>query len=163
MFWRLRRVDFAHMTGEARKAALKELTLRQEPPGLLAYHDGQPVAWCSLGPRQDFPALERSRSLKRIDAVPVWSIVCFYVAKPFRRQGLLIGLIRMAAAYARSRGARMLEAYPVDIHSPRLKGLTLHGFHGYMGIATTFEAAGFVQVGRASETQLIMRCDLEVG
>jgi hypothetical protein len=54
MFWRLRRKDFYHLNGEGRKAALKEMTLENKAPGLLAYVNEQVAGWCSLGPGEDY-------------------------------------------------------------------------------------------------------------
>ena len=114
----------------------------------------EPIAWVSLGPRETFPPLERSRTLVRVDEQPVWSIVCFFVAKPYRRQGLMIKLLRGAVAYAASQGAQIVEGYPVDPPAgERVSG----GMEGYMGLASTFRKAGFVEVARPSERRKIMR------
>ena len=158
MFWRVRRADFARMNPGERKAALQELTARPLAPGLLAYAAGQPVGWVSLGPREDFAALAHSRILPPLDDVPVWSIVCFFVTRSRRRQGLLTELIRAAVQYAGAHGAKVVEAYPTDMQSQRLAGVRLTGYSGYMGIASAFREAGFVPLKQASETQLIMRC-----
>jgi hypothetical protein len=157
MFWRVPHADFNRMKGEERKAGLYSLAHSTQPPGVLAYVDGNPAGWCSLGPRQDFAALERSRVLKRIDDLPVWSVVCFFVARPYRRQGLVLALLKGAVGYAASQGARIVEAYPLDLQTPRLQGARLTGYSGYMGIASVFRAAGFSEIARASETQMIMR------
>jgi GNAT superfamily N-acetyltransferase len=156
-FWRLKRADFNALDDEGRKAVLRELTLSNRVPGVLAYVDGKAVGWCSIGPREDFAALEGSRVFKRTDDQPVWSIVCFYVAKGYRRQGMMAALLRGAVEYARSQGATIIEGYPNDLESPKLAGKKLSGDGGYMGIASAFREAGFVEVGRASETKLIMR------
>jgi GNAT superfamily N-acetyltransferase len=157
MFWRLRRVDFNKLDGEGRKVVLKNMTMNNEVPGVLAYLDGQPIGWCSIGPRQGFAALENSRILKRMDDVPVWSIVCFFVAKPYRKSGIMSKLLHGAVDYAVGQGAQVVEGYPIDMLSHKLAGQTLTGFSGFMGIASVFKLAGFMQVGQASETQLIMR------
>lgn len=157
MFRRLRSAEFNRMTGEERKAALHALTKREVAPGLLAYLDGEPAGWVSIGPRPDFAMLERSRVLKRVDDTPVWTIVCFFIAKPYRRQGLMTALLRAAVEYARQHGAPAVEAHPLDLHSELLEGKTLKGYSGFTGIAAVFRQAGFEQVGQASETQLIMR------
>jgi GNAT superfamily N-acetyltransferase len=157
MFWRLDRADFKKQQGEGNKATLRELTLTGRVPGLLAYVDGRPVGWCSIGAREGYLALERSRILKRVDDRPVWSIVCFFVARPYRRSGLMGELLRGAVAYARKQGAQFVEAYPIDTEAPPLAGKKLTPVGGYMGIASAFRALGFVEVGRASETQLIVR------
>jgi GNAT superfamily N-acetyltransferase len=157
MFWRLAHTDFNRMTGEERKAGLQSLALSAQPPGLLAYVDGTVAGWCSLGRREDFAALERSRTLKRIDDRPVWSVVCFFIAKPYRRQGITQALLKGAVDYAASQGAKIIEAYPIDLQTPRLQDARLTGCSGYMGIASVFGAVGFSEAARASETQVIMR------
>jgi GNAT superfamily N-acetyltransferase len=76
--------------------------------------DGRAVGWVSLGPREDFERLERSRVRPRLDDIAVWSIVCFVVAKRARRQGVGAQLLDAAIDFARQHGAPALEAYPVD-------------------------------------------------
>lgn len=152
MWWRLSRAQFRKQTGQENRQALKAIVNSGHVPGLLAYAQGEPIAWCSLGPRESFPALERSRTLKRIDDQPVWSIVCFFVAKPFRRRGLMVKLLKAALKYTEKHGARIVEGYPVD---PR--GSRMHGYDGYTGVVSTFRNAGFREVLRRSADQPIMR------
>lgn len=160
MFWRLRRADYQAMTGEGRRDRLRGLALAGEEPGVLATLAGQPVGWCAVGPREDFLALENSRILKRVHAQPVWSIACFFVSKTQRRRGITRALLAGAVAFAAARGASLIEGYPIDLQSPPLAGQKLTSVGGYMGIASVYRQLGFVEVGRASETQLIMRLDI---
>ena len=157
MFWRMTHTDFNRMKAAERKTRLQLLTLGARPPGVIAYVDGTPAGWCSLGPREDYIALERSRNLRRVDDRPVWSVVCFFVAKPYRRQGLALALLKGAVGYAAAQGAKIVEAYPLDLQTPRLQGAHLTGTSGYMGIASVFREAGFSEAARTSETQVIMR------
>ena len=157
MFWRLNRADFNKMKGEDRKAVLRDMTSKNQVAGVLAYIKEQPIGWCSIGPRENYAALENSRVLKRVDDIPVWSIVCFFIAKGFRRKGVLSTLLRGAITYAEEQGAGVIEGYPIDMQTQELAGKTLTGYSGFMGIASAFRDAGFVKVGEASETQLIMR------
>jgi len=157
MFWRLERAEFKKLRGDGTKAVLKDMTLNNRVPGLLAYVDGKAVGWCSVGPREAYLALEKSRILKRVDQEPVWSIVCFFVDKAHRKQGVMKALIQGAVAYAQSAGAKIVEGYPIDMQAPKLVGQKLSGCGGYMGIAAAFRETGFIEIGRASETQLIMR------
>jgi GNAT superfamily N-acetyltransferase len=152
MWWRLKRSEFAKQIGQGNKEALKRIVEAGEVPGLLAYADGQPVAWCSLGPRETFPALERSRTLKRVDDKPVWSIVCFFVARSARRKGVMQKLLRAAVEYARAHGAEIVEGYPAEPTG------SLSGASGFTGVVSTFRQAGFVEVLRRSRAQPIMRC-----
>jgi GNAT superfamily N-acetyltransferase len=123
-----------------------------ETPGLLAYCDGEPVGWCALAPREAYPRLERSRILKPVDAEPVWSVTCFFVARPFRRRGVTVALLKAAVAYAKAHGARIVEGYPVEP-----KGTRMPDPFVYTGLASAFRKTGFVEVLRRSQTRPIMR------
>jgi hypothetical protein len=154
MWWRLPRAEFGRQTGAQHREGLKELVDSGQVPGILAYAGSEPLAWISIGPRDSFPPLERSRTLKRVDNRPVWSIVCFFVAKPYRDRGLMVALLQGAVAYAASQGAQIVEGYPVDPGEARVDG----GSTGFMGLASAFCKAGFVEVARPSESRAIMRC-----
>lgn len=121
-------------------------------PGLLAYEGGRPVAWCSIGPREEYSALERSRILKPMDDEPVWSVVCFFVAKDYRRKGMTVKFLKAAVEYARRKGARIVEGYPVEPKKPDMPPP-----FAYTGLASAFRKAGFREVLRRSDTRPIMR------
>jgi len=156
MWWRLKRSQFEKQKGEENKRALKKIVDSGEIPGLLAYANNQPIAWCSVAPRETYPVLERSRTLKRIDDQPVWSVVCFFVAKPFRRRGVTVKLLRAAVEYVKEQGARIVEGYPVEPKKTRMPDA-----FAYTGLVSTFRKAGFVEVLRRSETRPIMRYLIE--
>jgi GNAT superfamily N-acetyltransferase len=96
--------------------------------------------------------LERSRALKRIDAQPVWSVVCFFVARPYRRHGVAAKLLRAAVEYARRRGVRIVEGYPVEP-----KKSPMPDAFAWTGLVAAFRQAGFREVHRPSATRAIMR------
>lgn len=96
MWWRLKRSDFAKRAGRKNKTAMKRIIDSGHVPGLLAYAEGDPVGWCSVATRETYPVLERSWTLKRIDDESVWSVVCFFVGKPFRSKGLMSSLLEAA-------------------------------------------------------------------
>jgi GNAT superfamily N-acetyltransferase len=152
MWWRLRRSEYDQKKGAGTKRALKKLIAMGQVPGLLAYAEGEPVGWCSVAPRQDFSALERSRILKPVDDQPVWSVVCFFVARPFRRKGVTQQLLTAAIEYARKQGAKIIEGYPVEPKTSSVPDVFV-----FTGLASAFRKAGFVQVVRRSETRPIMR------
>ena len=151
MWFRMRSSEAQKSTSAKNKTALKALVDADQPPGLLAYVNGEVAGWVSLDRRERFPHLEHSRKLKRIDAEPVWSIVCFVVGRRFRRQGLMAALLNAAVDYAGKQGARIVEAYPLESTREQT------GFDGFSGIASTFRKAGFAEVKRVSEKQLMMR------
>jgi GNAT superfamily N-acetyltransferase len=100
------------------KEALKSLVAQDPPPGLLGYLDKTPAGWVSLGPREGYAKLARSPVMKPIDDQAVWSVVCFVVPSEYRKQGVARELLEGAVNYARKRGVRLLEAYPVDHYCP---------------------------------------------
>jgi GNAT superfamily N-acetyltransferase len=152
MWWRLAAKEWKENQGEGNKAALRSLVEAGQVPGLIAYVDGGPAGWISLGPRECFPRFERSRILKPVDERPVWSIVCFFIAKPHRRRGLSVTLLRAAVDYAKREGAEVLEGYP---NEPR-KESAVDAFM-YTGLKRAFDQVGFEEVARRSETRPIMR------
>ena len=154
MWWRLSRSEWTRQRGEANKAAFKQIVDSGEVPGIIAYADGQPVGWCSVGPREAFPALDRSRTLKRLDDQPVWPIVCFFVDRRFRRQGLTVQLLRAVVDYVRARGGKVIEGYP------QRSAKQVADAWVYMGLAPAFLKAGFTEVARPSKTRSIMRYTL---
>ncbi len=87
MRWRMTSSAYRRSSKQDRVDALEELVRAGTPAGILAYSEGQPVAWCSIAPRETYQALERYRALPRIDDSPVWSIACLFVDRHFRRQG----------------------------------------------------------------------------
>ena len=99
--------------GRGNRRRLKSLVTRGEAPGVLGYANGEPIAWCVVAPRAKYVALARSRVLAPLDDEPVWSISCLFVAKGHRRRGVGTRAIAAATELARSRGAKIVEAYPI--------------------------------------------------
>ena len=156
MWWRMKRSEFDKQSGAEKKQGLKDVVDANQVPGILAYANGEPVAWCSVAPREGFASLERSPTLKRVDEEPVWSIVCFFVAKPYRRQGLMVTLLKAAIDYAKAHGAKIVEGYPIEPkhdHLPEVSSFT--------GLVSAFQEVGFVEVLRRSEKRPIMRYFIE--
>ena len=146
-----RKVGSGTGRGDVNRPALKRLVDRGEVPGLIGYRDGVPVGWVSLGPREDYAKLQRSPIMKPVDDRPVWSIVCFFVEEGSRGQGIADRLLRAAVDYARSKGARMLEAYPVD------KGERSDPDTMFFGAKSMYDRAGFEEVARRKPTRPVVR------
>jgi GNAT superfamily N-acetyltransferase len=152
MYWRTTRREFEEGQGAGNKSAMKGIVESGEVPGLLFYLDNHPVAWCSIAPRDHYASLNRSRILKKLDEIPVWSLVCFFVDKDFRNQGLIQEVLRGAIEYVRDQGGKVIEAYPTVPKGGRLPPVS-----SYMGLPSMFEKAGFVEVARPSKSKAVMR------
>jgi GNAT superfamily N-acetyltransferase len=156
MWWRLKRSEYDRTKGEGNKTAMRELTMSGESAGLIAYLGAQPVAWCSVAPRDSFPVLDRSRILKRLDDKPVWSIVCLFVARPFRRKGITVELLKAAISFVRKQGGGIVEGYPIEPKKDEMPDL-----FAATGLVSAFRRAGFRECARRSETRPIMRYEIK--
>ena len=152
MYWRLTRSQHDQQQGELNRRGIKALVDSGNIPGILAYVDDEPVGWCSIAPRQEFATLARSRILKPVDDQPVWSVVCFFVTRKYRRQGLTIQLLNAAVEYSASKGATIIEGYPVEPKEGKAPDVFV-----FTGLSSAFKQAGFKEVLRRSETRPIMR------
>jgi GNAT superfamily N-acetyltransferase len=152
MWWRLQRAVFTEQKGAGNKRALKKLADKGTVLGLIAYLKDQPIGWCAVAPREDYIRLEKSRILQPVDDLPVWSVTCFFVAKPFRGRGMVRQLLTAAISYVKKQGGRIVEGYPVEPKKGRMPDPFI-----YTGPASAYLKAGFKEVVRRSDTRPIMR------
>jgi len=156
MWWRIKRKDFEQQQGQGNHDAMCSIIESGKIPGILAYSNGDPVAWCSVAPREDYPVLDRSHVLKRVDDQSVWSVVCFFMAKGYRQKGLSARMLREAVEYATENGASIVEGYPITPKKDQAPDIYI-----FTGLESTFLKAGFVEVARRSESRPIMRYFIE--
>lgn len=159
--------DWTPEPREQRAAALHEQTHAGDPTapttsGLVAYLDGEPVGWCAVEPRISYPRLLSSRSpvpWKGRSEDPadegVWAVTCFVTRKGFRNRGVSAALVAAVPAYARSRGARAVEGYPMIT----LPGKEITWGELYVGSRNSFADAGFVEVSAPTPRRRVMRID----
>jgi len=153
-WWRLTSAEFTKFSKDEKKNFIRTLVQGGTIPGLIAYVDDFPAGWVSVGPRESFAHLERSKVLARVDDKPVWCINCFFIERKHRRMGLTSFLIEEAVKFAKANGAKLIEAYPIDaqekMRSPNL----------YYGVADTFRKLGFHEVDRREKGHVIMRLEI---
>ena len=168
MWWKLKRSQFEKQKGKKNKLAMKKMVNSGKVPGILAYVENKPIAWCSVGPRESYPALERSRLLKRIvedpvrggvedpirggNSEPVWSVVCFFVKKSEREKGVSTKILQAAVNYAKRKGAKIVEGYPLQPKKTRWADAFI-----WTGHLSAFLKVGFKQIHRPSPTRAIVR------
>jgi len=151
--WRKPKAQFQRDKGAANRASLRALVKQGPPPGILAYCDGQPAGWCAMAPRRDYITLAKSRVLRPLDDAPVWSVSCFFVAKPYRRRGISVGLLQAAIAFVREQGGRILEGYPALSATAAVSPT-----FAWTGTLDAFLKAGFQEMPRWSASRPIVRC-----
>jgi GNAT superfamily N-acetyltransferase len=130
--------------------------------GLIAYLDDEPVGWVAAKPRTAYPKLRTLRvpwtdRNEDKDDDCVWAVTCFVVRKGFRGRGLTYPLARATIEYARERGARALEGYPM-ITEP---GKEITWGEAHVGTRQVFEEAGFEEVSHPTKRRVVMRIDFE--
>lgn len=152
MWWRSTRREFEQRGCEGNRQAMKAIVQSGQVPGIMAYYQGQPVGWCSVAPREQYGALERSPVLKRLDDTAVWSLICLFVTSGYREQKIAEALIQAALEYVRSQGGQVVEAYPTQPGEGPLPPVS-----SFMGVPAIFERAGFVECARPSKRKVIMR------
>ncbi len=157
MYFRITSKEFNKNTGKGNKLALKTLVKSGGMPGILAFQNGKAVGWCSFGPRTDFVRLKTSRYCKAIDEEPVWSIVCFFIHKSHRKQGISQALLHAAIDYIKKQKVKIIEAYAI---SPKA-GKKPSNIDAYVGPEAIYKKAGFKVVARHAEHRPIMRYFVE--
>ncbi len=134
------------------RQAFHELVRAGPPPGLLAYDDGEPVAWCRVMPRGALPGLANSRYFKTdLDIEDVWSLACFVVRRSHRGRGLTTVLTKAAVEFVRVQGGGTVESYPWDTGEAKADSVV------YTGLASTFTRLGFDVVQRRADHKPMMR------
>jgi GNAT superfamily N-acetyltransferase len=157
MLWRLTRKQFELQKGDGNKLAMKAFVDAKEVPGILAYHDSEPIGWCAIAPRNSYSYLSRSRILKPVDNRPCWSVSCLFIDKSYRKKGVSTQLLRAATEHAKSQGAELVEGYPVEPKSEK----DIPAAFAWTGIPSAFIRAGFKEILRRSPARPIMRIELK--
>ena len=126
--------------------------------GLVAYLDAEPVGWCAVEPRTEYEGLLRNnrvpwegRSEDKTDD-SVWAVTCLFARAGFRKRGVSRALARAAVDFARERGARAIEGYPMTT-----KNVIAEELH--VGTEGVFADAGFTEVSRPTLRRIVMRID----
>ena len=162
-YFRLRGKAWSGSTVASNRAGLEAPVLGDDmPPGVLAYDDaGEPAGWCAVAPKASYQRLLASPIAKStVGGVAasddVWSITCFVVRVGWRRQGVARALVDGAVELARSGGATVVEAYPIDVEA-RASVSSSELYHGTLSV---FLAAGFAEVDRPAAGRAIVRLAL---
>ena len=122
---------------------------------------GEPVGWCAVEPRLNYEGLLRVYRVpwlgrdedKRDESV--WAVTCVFVRAGYRRRGVSYALALAAVDFARSRGAKALEAYPMVTS----KGEEIAWGELHVGSRSIFAAAGFKEVTRPTPRRVVMRVE----
>jgi GNAT superfamily N-acetyltransferase len=157
------RESFASFPVEERAHRLRQQTECGHPAsettsGLIAYVDEEPAGWCAVEPRAAYTGLVRNNRVPWLNRAEdkaddsVWAVTCLFARAGFRRRGISRALARAAVDFARERGARAIEGYPMT--TTEVISEELH-----VGTRGVFAAAGFTEVSRPTLRRVVMRID----
>ncbi len=142
MVWRKMEAGEDDSDSSVRKNSLRRYIDNEFPVGLICYANSEPIAWCSIAPRESYNKLKGDSSLPN-----VWALVCLYVSSRYKNAGLAEKLISEALKYARDNGAKFVEAYPFDTDSPGYR---------FMEFMPEFEKMGFNFINKAGNERNLM-------
>jgi len=169
--FKLRRLEsFGSFPAEERARRLREQTNSGDPragttSGLVAYLDDEPVGWCAVEPRTEYEGLVRNNRVPWTDRDEdktdgsVWAVACLFTRAGFRRRGISYVLACAAVDFARERGARAVEGYPLITTA----GTNVIWDELLVGSPGVFAAAGLTQVSHPTKRRLVMRIDFTDG
>ena len=107
MYWRLKKGErWEDLQGAPAKRRMKALVAAGKAQGAIAFAGEEPVGWIAYGPRQDFPRLERARTLACDDSEQVWSLPCFFIKAGWRDRGVATALLRIRFDHCAERTQR---------------------------------------------------------
>jgi len=152
-WFRMTSREFSASKKEGHKELMRTIVHSGVEPGLVAYADGVPAGWVALGPRESYKRLATSTVLGPVDDQPVWVLPCFFIHRDYRCQGGMEKLLMAAIDYAKSKGVKILEAFPVEAEGK------VSPVHLFTGKASVFRRLGFKQVAMR-ENRPILRLAL---
>lgn len=141
MAWRRPGREWEKHRGASNQRAFQRLVTSGTAKGVLAFAGGEPVGWCSIGPRVDFKSLATKRSLLTDWDQDTWSVTCFFVPRDQRGRGVAGKLLGEAVNLARRCGARRIEGYPVV--PTKGFGTKIPGAFAWTGLPQIFERKRF--------------------
>ena len=155
--WRIEKGEkWNDVKGAIAKERLHNGILGGTTLGIIAFDGETPIGWCTFGPRDSFPRLNRARSLQCADSSRVWSLPCFFVIRGYRGKGVAKAMLKHAFEAMREKGVEIAEGYP---SKPNKDGQYIAAF-SWTGTISLFEKAGFATAGNAEGSKRRVRKQL---
>lgn len=165
--FKIGRWEWTPPSPEERTERMREETCSDNPAaptttGLIAYLSHEPVGWCAVEPRTMYeqllttrsPVYWKGRTEDKSDS-GVWAVTCFVTRVGYRNRGVSSALVAAAPAFARQRGARAIEGYPM-VTQP---GKDITWGELFVGSRNSFADAGFIEVSKPTLRRVVMRID----
>ena len=155
--WRIEKGEqWSQVKGSVAKRRLHSGISKKTTHGILAFSGNIPIGWCTFGPRDSFPRINRAPTLKCRDSDSVWSVPCFFVSRDYRDRGVATRLLRHAIKVMKRLGTETVEGYPTK---PGRDGRYISAF-SWTGTRALFSKAGFVVAGNRHGSKQRVRKNL---
>ena len=142
--WRIEKGEqWQDVKGIKAKTRLRKGVRNGTTYGILAFDKKIPAGWCTFGPRDSFPRINRAPTLKCDDSSRVWSLPCFFVPRAYRGKGIATAMLSHALKVMTKQGVEVAEGYPTK---PDKNGLYIAAF-SWTGTRSMFANAGFTVAG----------------
>jgi GNAT superfamily N-acetyltransferase len=154
--WHIISVKAFHAGGaEKNRTQLTQLALTEnEPIGILAYRDSEPIGWCAVGPRNRYArAIKTPTYRQKTEDIysNIWLVPCFFVRSDARGLGLSKLLLEAAVQLANKHNAEAIDGFPFTSEKPRFSSQI------HVGFESTFLACGFEPIRKPSQSRVVMR------
>jgi len=158
--WRIEKGEhWSEVKGPPAKARLRKGVRNRTVRGILAFDKKIPIGWCTFGPRDSFPRLNRARTLRCDDSFRVWSLPCFFVPRAYRGRGVAAAMLLHALRIMREQSIKIAEGYPTK---PDKNGRYIAEF-SWTGTRSMFKNAGFTVAGNPHGSKQRVRKQLSQG
>jgi GNAT superfamily N-acetyltransferase len=155
--WRTEKGEsWSDIKGSVARERLRSGIRNGTTQGILAFDAGVPIGWCTFGPRNTFPRLNRATTLGCNDSSLVWSVPCFFVSRRYREKGVATLMLNHAILIMKRNEVQIAEAYP---SKPDKEGRTISAF-SWTGTRSLFKKAGFTLAGNPSGSKQRVRKNL---
>ncbi|CAB4699674.1 MAG: GNAT family N-acetyltransferase [Actinobacteria bacterium] len=127
-------------TAESNRALKKRCVEAGTNHSALVFDGERAVAWCEYGTPAELPNMKHRKDYEAgLTRLPDYRVVCFFVDRDYRRQGLAALALRGALDLIAQAGGGVVEAYPHDLEP----GKKVSGSFLYSVTRSMFEEAGF--------------------
>ena len=138
-------------TAEGNRALKQRLVEEGRAHAALVMDGDEAVAWCNYGSPEELPNMyHRKQYEEELDLMPDYRLVCIFVDKRYRRQGVSAVALGGALQLIAEAGGGVVVGYPHDNPGKRCAVL-------YDGTRSLFERAGFSYVRSKGTKNCVMR------
>jgi hypothetical protein len=131
--------DSKHLTPELRCERKHERVRAGTAHAALVFGGDDCLGWCQFGPPDEVPRIKNRAAYEKGQSTPPdWRIVCHFVGKGHRRQGVASAALAGALDLIADLGGGTVEGYPEDAAAVPAGFL-------FNGALSTFERLGFTR------------------